>query len=53
MCVIFSGQSPHGLQAVDIIADQIGSAKGIAYIGGDSIDNEDKVNRFLEKHGAA
>ena len=50
---IFGGQSPHGLHAVDIIADQIGSAKGIAYIGSDSIDNEDQVNRFLEKHGAA
>jgi len=49
----FGNQSSLGMQALDVIADQLGSAEGIILIAHDSIDNEDRAIRFLEKYGAA
>lgn len=39
----------HGWEALDIIADQLGSAKGIIMIGGGSIQEEEKARAMLEK----
>lgn len=44
---------PEGLDIIDILADQVGSAKGIIVIGNISRDQEENLMRKLEKYGAA
>lgn len=48
---IFQSQSPLGLRALDVIAEQVGSAKGFILIGGGDIAQEAEVERFLAAHG--
>jgi hypothetical protein len=48
---IYSHQSPYGWETLDIIADQVGSAKGIIIVGDGGLQDEDKVRRMLEKYG--
>jgi 5-methyltetrahydrofolate--homocysteine methyltransferase len=48
---IYSSQSPHGWETLDIIADQLGSAKGIIMIGGGGAADEANVRRVIEKYG--
>ena len=50
---IFQSQSAKGWDALDIIADQIGTAKGIVMLGGVDIKQQDAALRFLDKYGAA
>ena len=49
----FTNQSPLGLRALDVIADQIGSAEGICMIGGASRAQEDEVLALIAKYGGA
>ena len=50
---IYVGESPQGWKGLDILADQLGSAKGIVMIGGGTLQDEDQVNRVLERYGCA
>ncbi|OPZ28603.1 MAG: hypothetical protein BWZ02_01258 [Lentisphaerae bacterium ADurb.BinA184] len=50
---MFDSQAGGGLKALDIIADQIGSARGIILIGGAPLAEKDSVLAFLTKYGAA
>ena len=47
---IYASESKHGWKALDIIADQLGSAKGIIMIGNGGIEDEDTVCRMLESY---
>jgi 5-methyltetrahydrofolate--homocysteine methyltransferase len=47
---IYAGQGALGWEALDIIADQLGSAKGIIMIGTGGIEDEDKINRLLDRY---
>ncbi len=49
---IYSSQSQYGWEALDIIADQLGSAKGIIIIGGGGKEDEENINKVIEKYGA-
>lgn len=49
----FTGQSSMGLEALDVIADQIGTAEGIIAIGHADRKDEEKTLKFMEKYGAA
>jgi 5-methyltetrahydrofolate--homocysteine methyltransferase len=49
---VFTGQSAAGLKIIDVLADQIGDARGIIVIGGVSRDQEDAARRCLERYGA-
>ena len=46
---IFPGQAPRGWDALEIIADQIGSAKGIIMIAGGAMEDADKAMRLLAR----
>lgn len=46
-------QSRHGMQALNIIANQIGAAKGTVMLGDFNRRDQDKALKFLAKHGAA
>ncbi len=48
---IYSSQSPYGWDSLDIIADQLGSAKGIIIIGGGGKEDEEKIGQVIEKYG--
>lgn len=48
---IFQGQAKNGLEGLDVIADQLGTAKGIIMIGGAGREQEDQVRRCLDKYG--
>ncbi|NLF23607.1 MAG: hypothetical protein GX590_10670, partial [Lentisphaerae bacterium] len=48
---ISSGQSDRGLEALDVLADQLGSAKNIIMIAGASAKDEPKVLKFLDRFG--
>ena len=50
---IYDNQNEKGFQALDIIADQIGTAKGIIMIGDVGPDREKELKNCLEKYGAA
>jgi 5-methyltetrahydrofolate--homocysteine methyltransferase len=50
---IFQSQSPLGLGALDVIADQLGSAKGIIVLGGADRAQEKEVLRVLDRHGVS
>lgn len=47
---IYSSQSEHGWETLDVIADQLGSAKGIIMIGDGGIEDTDKVSQLVEKY---
>ena len=49
---MFSWQSEMGVEALDVIADQVGSAEGIAMAVLGTIEDEEKMMRFCEKYGA-
>ena len=49
---VFDGQSAHGLEIIDVLADQLGSAEGIIVIGGAPQAEMDRIARILERHGA-
>jgi len=49
---VFQRQSKVGLAALDIIADQIGTAKGIIFLGDVGRRSEDAAMRVLERYGA-
>ena len=46
----FTGQSPVGWNAIDVIADQIGSAAGLCMIGWADRSKEDDVLQIIEKY---
>ena len=46
-------QSKNGWEALDIIADQLGSAKGIVMIGQGDVSKQDEAMKYIEKYGAA
>ena len=48
---IYTGQSSKRWSVLDVIADQIGSAKGIILIGGGGIKDEQDVLRLLDRYG--
>ena len=48
---ISAGQSPLGLEVIDVIADQIGTAKGIMHFAGGHLEDEDRIMKFLEGYG--
>lgn len=50
---IYAGESQHKWKGLDIIADQIGTAKGIIMLGGGTLEEEDQVNKLLERYGCA
>lgn len=47
---IYACDKPHGWGLLDILADQLGSAKGIIIIGGGEIQDQDKIGRLIERH---
>ena len=48
----FAGQSKYGLETIDVIADQLGSAEGLMMLGGGSVQNDEaKTLRLLSKYG--
>jgi hypothetical protein len=47
----YAGQTSHGWDALDIIADQLGSAKGLIMIGTGGMEDVEKVQRLLVKYG--
>jgi len=49
---MFSNQSKLGFEALDAIADQIGSGRGIVMIGGADRREEERVAALLARHGA-
>jgi 5-methyltetrahydrofolate--homocysteine methyltransferase len=49
----YAGHGGHGWNDIDIIADQLGSGKGLIMIGNGNIEEEDKVHRLLDKYGCA
>jgi len=50
---VFAGYSPRlGLELLDVLADHVGSAKGIAFIADVGADEKDKACRLLERYGA-
>jgi 5-methyltetrahydrofolate--homocysteine methyltransferase len=50
---IFSSQGiEHGLETLDVLADQLGTAKGLIMIAAADRADEDKVAAFLERYGA-
>jgi 5-methyltetrahydrofolate--homocysteine methyltransferase len=48
----FTAQAENGCEALDVIADQIGCASGIAMIGGADRAEEDAIVKFLDRHNA-
>ncbi len=48
----FTSQAECGIEALDILADQLGSAEGLVMVGGVQRRNEDKLAALLERHGA-
>lgn len=48
----YSSQSKRGLESLDVIAEQIGTAEGLIMIGDVNRKDEEKARRFLEKYGA-
>ena len=49
---VFGSQYPGGLEIIDVLADQLGSAKGIVFVGDDDLSQDAKVEKFLAKYGA-
>jgi 5-methyltetrahydrofolate--homocysteine methyltransferase len=49
---LFSSQYAGGLEIVDVLAEQLGSAKGIIAIAGADAKQEDEVRRLLKRHHA-
>jgi 5-methyltetrahydrofolate--homocysteine methyltransferase len=47
---LYMWESSRGWELLDIIADQLGSAKGIIIIGGGDVRDEDKVCRLIERY---
>jgi hypothetical protein len=47
----FTSQDPCGWRALDILADQLGSAKGIMMYGEVAADEEQQVRQMLARHG--
>jgi hypothetical protein len=47
---IYDTPSARGWEALDVIADQLGSAKGIIVISGGTVEDEDKVDRVLDAY---
>jgi len=50
---VYAAQSAHGWEAVDILADQLGSASGILMIGDGPVTDEPRVLRVLHRYGCA
>ena len=50
---VFDSQFTDGWRGIDILADQLGSAKGIIMIGGGSVSRRDDINALMRKYGAA
>ena len=48
---IYVGEFLHNLESLDIIADKIGTAKGIVMFGGGTHYDEEQVNNLLERYG--
>lgn len=48
----FTSQAENEFEALDVIADQLGTAKGIIMIGEADRAEEDKAHRLLERYGA-
>jgi len=48
---VYAGQSARGWEALDVLADQLGGAKGIVMIGGCRIEQEPVLRRVLGRYG--
>ena len=46
-----SGQSSLGIEALDVLADQLGSSRNLIMTAGANRRDEDRVLRFLDRHG--
>jgi 5-methyltetrahydrofolate--homocysteine methyltransferase len=49
----FTDQDPLGWRSLDIIAGQLGSAKGIAMVGEASLDEEPQIRAMMDRHGVS
>ncbi len=47
-----SGQSSRGIEALDVLADQLGSARNLIMIAGADRRNEDQTVKLLDRYGA-
>jgi len=50
---VFSGQYAGGMEIIDVLADQLGSAEGIVVLGGGQAADEEKTLALLEKYGVS
>jgi 5-methyltetrahydrofolate--homocysteine methyltransferase len=50
---VFSGQYRGGLEIIDVLADQLGSAEGIVVVGGVAPGQEEQAQALLRKYGVA
>jgi len=47
---VFDFQSPHGLQIVDILADQVGSLKGFVFMISGNVQQKEDIEKKIEKY---